>query len=58
MDSFCKSLNLPNSGNEEDVILESYSKDERARMALFDDSEDEFFYMYLIIRDLGVLIPS
>lgn len=49
---------MSDSGDEEDVILESCSKDERAHIVPYDDSEGELFNMYLpVIQDLRVVIP-
>lgn len=58
MDYFRKGLNFSGLWDEEDVILESFSWHERVHMVPSDDSDDDFFYMYLpVIQDLGVLIP-
>lgn len=57
MEYFHKGLNLSNLGDEEVIILESCSEDERDHIGPSDDLKDDFFYMYLpIIQDLGLII--
>lgn len=54
--SFRKGLNLSSLGDDEHIILKSYSKDEMAHMMPSDDLEGDFFYTHLpIVQDLKVL---
>lgn len=43
-------------GNEYDIILELCSKDVRAYIEPFEDTYDDFFYLYIhVIKYLGVI---
>lgn len=53
MYSFRKIINLSGSGDEEKIILELCSEEERINKASLVDLEAEFFYIYFpIIYDL------
>lgn len=56
--AFRQQIKLSNTGNKDNEILESCSKEERVNMASLDGCLTFYFYFHLIvIHDLGFLIP-
>lgn len=54
---FYHGIIFSNTGCEDDMIMESYSKGERGNMNIFGEPSSPYFYIHLpIIHDLRVFI--
>lgn len=55
---FSQGIGFSNTRHRENIILEPYSKLERANMATTCGSSTPYFYLHLpVIYELGILIP-